>query len=209
MKIEKLLTNISDDDIKDGVLIIPDGVTMLLDVDRFYLDDVHMFQADEDEDTNDQDSSSLNSIIIPASITTICDGWFAGCLELTNIKVDKNNAVFCDIDGVLFSKDKTKLICYPSGRNETSYKIPQGTKVIEGSAFLNCESLTKVIIPDSVNRIEAFAIGGCYSMKRITIPSSVKCIGKMAFINMTVECHRGSVAEEYAKKYKNSCEIID
>lgn len=35
MKIEKLLTNISDDDIKDGVLMIPDGVTMLLDVDGY------------------------------------------------------------------------------------------------------------------------------------------------------------------------------
>ena len=165
-----------------------------------------MVPPDDDSDGN---SFSAKSIIIPDSVTNIDEGWFAGCKGLTNIKVDQNNAAFCDIDGVLFSKDKTKLVYYPNGRNIASYTIPKGTTDIADMAFIICESLTDIIIPDSVCYIGTSAFYGCCSMKRITIPNSVNYIGQLAIMDKTIECHRGSVAEEYSKKYNNLCKIID
>ena len=42
-----------------------------------------------------------------------------------NIFVDKDNPYFIDIDGVLFSKDKKKLLAYPMKKNEgAEYVVP-------------------------------------------------------------------------------------
>lgn len=52
----------------------------------------------------------LTSINIPASVTSIGNYAFAGCEKLTSISVDKSNAAFTMVDGVLYDKDLTKLI---------------------------------------------------------------------------------------------------
>lgn len=201
MKIEKLLTNISDEDIKDGVLIIPDGVTMLLDHNVSYLSNV-WFAPDEAFTTNDDFFFEAKTIEIPESVTTIDESWFTGCKGLTDIKVDKNNAVFCDIDGVLFSKDKTELLYFPHGKKETKYKIPEGTVDIGYGAFTLCKVLTDIIIPYGVRHIGSLVFSGCSSMKSIEIPNSVTEIGSVVFGQITIKCHRGSAAEKYAKNHK-------
>ncbi len=88
--------------------------------------------------------SSLESIEIPASVETIGAGAFASCRALKMINVDSGNTRYSSLDGVLFSKDKTRLICYPSGRTEESYTIRLGVSVIEPAAFLNCAYLETV-----------------------------------------------------------------
>ena len=48
--------------------------------------------------------------------------------SLTEIKVDPENPYFSEKDGVVFSKDGTKLIMFPSGRSG-DYQIPDGTVI--------------------------------------------------------------------------------
>ena len=57
----------------------------------------------------------LSSIKIPGSVTSIGGQAFFLCESLTEIAVDEDNQYFCDIDGVLFNKDKTTIIAYPLG----------------------------------------------------------------------------------------------
>ena len=52
---------------------------------------------------------SLKSVTIPESVTNIDHHAFFYCSSLVSINVDKNNPVYSDIDGLLFSKDKTIL----------------------------------------------------------------------------------------------------
>ena len=70
------------------------------------------------------DCSSLTSITIPNSVTSIGEWAFSRCSSLTSINVDANNANYCSIDGVLFSKDKTILIQFPIGNTRSEYIIP-------------------------------------------------------------------------------------
>ena len=51
--------------------------------------------------------------------------------------------------------------------------------------FLNCSSLTSIVIPDGVTSIENCAFSGCSSLTSITIPNKVIWIGSSAFNDCT------------------------
>lgn len=52
-------------------------------------------------------------INIGAQVTSIDPKAFYSCWALRQIEVDENNPNYCDIDGVLYSKDKKTIICRP------------------------------------------------------------------------------------------------
>lgn len=81
------------------------------------------------------------SVTIPDSVTDISIGAFYGCEELKNIEVSEGNSKYSSKDGVLFNKDKTELITYPSGKEEESYSIPESVTSIGSDAFGYCAEL--------------------------------------------------------------------
>ena len=63
----------------------------------------------------------------------------------------------------------------------TSIVIPNSITSIRKGAFESCRNLTSITIPDSVTRIGICAFKNCISLQKITIPDSVKSIGARAF----------------------------
>ena len=156
--------------------------------------------------------SSLRSIILPNSITSIGDNAFSYCSSLTNISVNKENKCFSSENGILFNKDKSELRCYPCGKKDESYIIPNSVKSIVGYAFNCCNSLRSITIPNSVISIGDSAFRGCNSLRSITIPNSVTSIGDNAFSgcnNLTIYGYKNSYAETYAKKNSKPFNTID
>ena len=152
------------------------------------------------------DCANLTDIIIPDSVTLIGSFAFEGCTSLTEIKVATKNANYVSINGVLYNKNKTTLMCYPAGKKDKNYSIldsvteidgcafkgctslyavtiPNGVTCINIETFMNCTSLTSITIPSSVTSIGGNAFEGCASLTSITIPDSVTSIGCNAFIN--------------------------
>ena len=124
----------------------------------------------------------LTSIEIPEGVTSIGDKAFYNCSSLTSINVEENNQSYCSEDGVLFNKDKTELIQYPSKKADKQYVIPNSvTSIGEYSAFEGCSSLTSIEIPSGVTSIGNRTFFGCSSLTSINIPSSVTSIGSYAF----------------------------
>lgn len=108
---------------------------------------------------------------------------FEGCDGLTSINVDEANLNYCAIDGVLFNKNKTKLIKFPRGDKRTSYTIPACVTEIGEGAFSGCRGLTSIEIPDSVTHIGHYAFCACENLISVTIPNGVTNIGQTAFSN--------------------------
>ena len=125
----------------------------------------------------------LKSITIPSSVTSIGDGVCADCYQLTEINVESGNTEYTSENGVLFNKNKTTVLCYPAGKTESSYTIPNGVTNIATYAFYDCSRLTSVIIPNSVTSIGRSAFSDCENIKSVIIPNSVTSIGNDAFMD--------------------------
>lgn len=134
--------------------------------------------------------NEITSITIPESITSISIHAFWGTSKLLEFIVASNNVVFSTQDGVLFNKDKTKLLYYPQGKSATHYTVPNSVRVIgenDGSewAFANCKNLQSVTISDNVTKISNTAFRNCSGLTYVTIPNSVTEIGYNAFEGCT------------------------
>ena len=125
--------------------------------------------------------TSLENISIPSTVTFIGELVFHNCGSLKSIDIDENNSVYSSSDGVWFDKDKTLIIKYPIGKEDTEYTIPDSVVTIGATAFRDCVNLTKIIIPNSVSDIMDFAFCNCDGLTEITIPDGVLNINSYTF----------------------------
>ena len=128
---------------------------------------------------------SLTTVTIPESVSKIEICVFTYCGSLESINVSADSKYFSSQDGVLFNKDKTKLICFPTKNTIVDYTIPDSVKLIGTFAFSYCEMLTSVVIPDGVTKIYESAFEYCTSLASVTIPKSMTDIKYDAFTNCT------------------------
>lgn len=110
----------------------------------------------------------LATISLPSSVTTIGEEAFSDCPTLSEINVDPANTGYASEAGVLLSKDKTKLICYPAGK-EGEYVIPNSVTTIEMRAFSYCFGLPTVTIPSSVTIVSEEAFSDCPGLTEIKV----------------------------------------
>ena len=138
------------------------------------LTDVKITSADSIKQRAFESCKSLTSVTIGNNVTFIDDLAFLTCRDLTEIIVLSNNKNFTSDNGVLFNKDKTKLIQYPIGKNSTTYEIPNYVTSIGKAAFTECMNLTSVIIPNSVKYIRDWAFSSCGYLAKVNYLGTVE-----------------------------------
>lgn len=114
--------------------------------------------------------SNLTSVTIPKDVIFIGTSAFSGCDSMSSINVETDNSRYSSVDGVLFNKDRTKLIQYPCGKILSSYVVPNGIEGITKDAFWKCSHLTSISIPNSIIEIEEDALKKCNNLAFVTIP---------------------------------------
>ncbi len=124
--------------------------------------------------------SSIESIILPDSLTDIGDNAFYGCSKLAIVTINENNSVYASQDGILYNKEKTQFVYIPNALSG-AITIPDGITSIDSSAFAERRSITSVTLPDSVTSIGDSAFSDCRSLTSIIIPDGVITIGERAF----------------------------
>ncbi len=129
--------------------------------------------------------TSLISVNISLQVASIEECAFEGCTSFTSINVDKENANYCSVDGVLFSKDMSVLKLYPMGRTNVSFVIPDSVTSIGDYAFLDSSKLAFVTFSDLTASIGNYAFCGCSSILGIINPDTVTSIGNHAFEGCT------------------------
>ena len=113
----------------------------------------------------------LASVTIPVLATNIGLGAFGFCPSLTQFQVADGNTHFASENGVLFSEDKTTLVCCPGGR-AGAYEVPSSVTAIGEEAFYFCSRLASAVIPDSVTNLGNNAFWRCDGLKRLEVPGA-------------------------------------
>ena len=102
----------------------------------------------------------IKTIRIGPDVEFVDEKAFYSCWALQNIEVDENNPNYCDVDGVLYNKDKTEIHCYPCDHDE----------YLRQKYGYEKELYTEEITPEYERDVQTYVV-----------PSSVTRLGVMCF----------------------------
>ena len=118
------------------------------------------------------EASEIRAVSIPATVTTLAERLFYGLPFLESVEVDPGNPTYESRDGVLFEREGAVLICYPAGKPEERYVIPEGTRALADDAFHGCRALRSLTLTDFVESVGPMAISGCSFLEEILVTES-------------------------------------
>lgn len=116
------------------------------------------------------DKTTIQSVVLPNTITMIDARAFAYCENLSSIVIP---------NGVT----EIGMEAFRECKGLTSITIPNSVTKIGYEAFQACESITSITIPNSVTKIANGAFRFCTNLTSIIIPNSVIDIDDYAFQN--------------------------
>ncbi|MCH5244642.1 MAG: leucine-rich repeat protein [Lentimicrobiaceae bacterium] len=118
-------------------------------------------------------AANIETIDIPDSISNMV--WsFWNCIKLRQIHIDSKNEHYCDVEGVVYSKDKEELIVFPPAYPEEEYHILPSTHTIRNLALKQAQHLKTLYIPASVHTIGINAFYRCRALKNVYIEGKLK-----------------------------------
>ena len=122
----------------------------------------------------------MTSLKLNNKVKGIGDRAFLFCTALTKFVVPEANKSFSTIEGVLYSKDQTRLIAYPSGLKATSYTLGAKVTSIQPGAFLTPMLLSDVEVATGNTTLKSVK-GVLYTAdgsKLLYLPTGNQAIGK-------------------------------
>ncbi|MBQ6029711.1 MAG: leucine-rich repeat domain-containing protein [Treponema sp.] len=94
-------------------------------------------------------SKNISVVVMPENATTFSPR----CIQVGNpytdmklkeIIVPEDNAYFCSENGVLYNKNKTKLLRYPPAKTDATFTLPNTVTALAEGAFYGCPNITQV-----------------------------------------------------------------
>lgn len=114
------------------------------------------------------DSTSVTNLNIPANITTF---YFYGLngASLTSINVNSDNPYYTSQYGVMYNKDMTELVKFPTAKNVSAFSFPQSVTSIGRYAFAWCTGVKTITIPENIDSIYDHAFYLCPNLSSVTV----------------------------------------
>lgn len=122
----------------------------------------------------------IQEIYVPQSVISIKTNAFQ-MKSIKNIRVDKDNEYYKDIDGNLYTKDGSVLIKYAIGKEDSIFYVPNGVKRIDDWAFEECRNLKTVVLPKGIMEIGMGAFCKCVNLTKVYLPEELLNIKERAF----------------------------
>lgn len=161
-------------------------------------------------------NTGINKFTVHSFMKEIGVGAIGACRNLSNVTCKKDNDDFIVKNGILYTKDMSRVIVCPPGRAVEKLAVEEGTTTIDDGAFKFCSKIREVVLPASVNYIGKEAFFNCTGLRMFIVPSPSMpiCPGaifdKNVKANSELKCGPGLVSEylkhEYWKGFKNTGE---
>lgn len=196
---------------EEGVTRLPDGTGGCMDwtrVDNIVFpstlaaNQTHSFYNDKaGTDLNDA-SSYFNLFVFGASAAS----------EHNNqiYEFSGENPYYLIEDGVIYSKDKKRLVAYSPGKKDAVYKVPNSVEWIMAGAFVGNTHLKEIQLPESVVRIDNQAFCGTINLEKLNIPKNVRICsaisGVFDYCAANVSINYNNIFAKWLRKYEHDQE---
>ncbi len=133
-------------------------------------------------------------ITIGAGVEKVDSKAFYSCWALREIRVDENNPNYCDIDGVLYNKDKTELICRPCDHDtylaekygyaeydNNGWRIEIAAEDPRYEQYVR--DVMTFVVPSTVTKIGEMSFNYA-NMRSVYLPEGLKTIETLAFFEI-------------------------
>ena len=189
---------------------VPDGITEIapraIDASR-NMKSIEMNAVTKLGLTSIYSCENLETVTLPKNLQVEgTAGAIANCPKIKEYKAANDCVNFVVEDGVVYSKDKTRIYFFPPAKDivDGKYTIPSTVEVIEKLAFAGNKNIQELTIPSSVtninsqalsvfaklqkvtfnnpsncSKIEGGAFGWNYKLKEITLPSALTTLDKI------------------------------
>lgn len=150
-------------------------------------------------------------INIGADVTNVDPKAFYSCWALQRIEVDESNPNYCDIDGVLYNKEKTEIICRPCDHDtylaekyghakydENGYRIEPTAEDANYEQYV--KDVMTYVVPSSVETIGELCFNYA-NMKNVYLPEGLRTIETLGFFEIPLL--------ENVYSYKTEAEVTD
>jgi len=124
--------------------------------------------------------SDLESIHIPANLTTMEEYAIIAFGNIRSITVDPNNPNYYSVNNCLINREAKALIL---GCDTSIIPTDGSISAIAPKAFMMCDGIESITIPEGVTKIGEDAFYDCSALKSIELPESLITIDSSAFAN--------------------------
>lgn len=107
--------------------------------------------------------NNLEVVNIPASVQAIDPAAFYCCKNIKKFNVDPDNEYFCSVNGILYTKDMTELVCYPPAKDSTVYEVPETVTYLRHMSLYWCKNIKKF----KVSSVKYISSGVIHRMENI------------------------------------------
>ncbi len=127
----------------------------------------------------------IKTINIGANVEFVDTKAFYSCWALQNIEVDENNPNYCDVDGVLYNKDRTEILCYPCDHDEyLRQKYGYEKELFKDEVTLEYEKdIQTYVVPSSVKKIDEMCFNYA-NLRVIYLPEGLKTIETLSIFKL-------------------------
>lgn len=119
----------------------------------------------------------INKIVLPQTLEDIGYNPFVGCSNISFESKSKNYKV---VDGVLYNKDMSKIICCPPEKAQGIVHIADSVLELERGAFSGCTGMTGINL-HNVNKINKSCFTNCSGLTEVSVTDFVSYLGEWSF----------------------------
>ncbi len=146
---------------------------------------------------------AMDTLRLGSKVSYIACGFANGWYHLRHIEVDSANASFMGDNGVLYTKDQQKLVCYPFTRAGYSYQMSPSTESVCNWAFANGWDNGEVADATTFNW-DTKTSSDAAPLKELVCSTKLKDLGVGTFYGSSIRKIRG-FAENNVREIPSIC----
>lgn len=137
---------------------------------------------------------NAKTIHIPSTYKKLAENFlnYTYAPNLQTIEVDPANADYASVDGIVYSKDQTKLLKVPPLYPQTILTLPETVTLVQSFSMCNLMNVETVVFPKGLVRIDDDAISGATgdssvdksSIKSLVLNEGLESVGYRAVYHL-------------------------